>query len=316
MECIYVPYIKLINRYDRMGSNISSYICQIIYAHYNNYYIDYAYQDSFSENRINLKYSDSIIIMGIESYIKNYNKDKIKTYEIELIDKYNFWCTVQVKTVNCIKQDLFSYFYKHLRDNFINIIDEFAISKQYSLPFNPNKTILIHLRLDDLDLNNRIDYSGMVSSYCWSNKLINNDFINNFEKESEYYDMIGFNNYPSVARETFYQQLNVQAPMSDEKIENIINICKQKYPEDEIVIVTSPVGDVTLPYRMIRSNDPSLDLYYLCNCEKLILSRSTFSLCALYLTKATYIWLPIWGHTASTGLTTKYDKNYNINYFD
>jgi hypothetical protein len=74
MELVYVPYIKLINRFDRMGANISSYICQIIYAHYNNYYIDYAYKETDRETRTNLNYSDSIFVMCIEKYINEYNK--------------------------------------------------------------------------------------------------------------------------------------------------------------------------------------------------------------------------------------------------
>jgi len=316
MELVYVPYIKLINRFDRMGANISSYICQIIYAHYNNYYIDYAYKETDRETRTNLNYSDSIFVMCIEKYINEYNKNKIKTHENILIGEINFWCSVQITTVNCIKQDLVSYFYKHLRNDFISIIDEFAILKKYSLPFNPKKTILVHLRLDDLDFNNRMDYSGLISSYCWVNKLINNDSANDLEREFNYYDSIGLVNNIFVGNGTYYQQIYVQSPMKDEKIQKIINICKTKYPDDEVVLVTSPVGVVTLPYRTIRSDDPSLDLYYLCNCDKIILSRSTFSISALYLSKAKCVWLPIWGHTASIGLTTKYDKNYNINYFE
>ncbi len=55
---------------DRIGSQITWYICQIIYAHYNNYYIDVNY----------IIYKDSIFMIAIKKYIDLYNKDKIKCY--------------------------------------------------------------------------------------------------------------------------------------------------------------------------------------------------------------------------------------------
>jgi len=300
-----VPYIKLVNRYDRLGANLTSFICQIIYAHYNNYYIDYD----------ELNYKDTIFVQAIVLYISNYNKNKNKTIQIEIIDEANFWCTVHVETVNNIKSDLFSYFSKYLYADINHHMNEIALLRNFDLPFDPNNTILVHLRLDDLNFNNRFDYDGNISSYYYADKVNRNDPAFNSEKENEYYHSIGLVNYMSNNNETMFAQLNVQAPMKDDKIQNIINICKLKYPTDEVIIVCSTIGDATLPYRTIRSIDPSMDLYYLCNCKKIILSRSTFSMTSLYLSKGTDIWIPIWGHTAATGLTTKYDKNPHFNYF-
>ena len=110
---------------------------------------------------------------------------------------------------------------------------------------------------------------------------------------------------------------NCQAPLSDHKIEAIINKIKIKYPHRhyEVLIVTSPIGKVTLNYPIIRSSDPSLDLFYLCNCEIVILSRSTFALSLLYFSRAKEFWIPKWGYVSSLGLETDYCKS-KFNYFD
>jgi hypothetical protein len=56
-------------------------------------------------------------------------------------------------------------------------------------------------------------------------------------------------------------------------------------------------------------------LYYLCNSEILICSRSLYCFCSVYLWNAKEVYIPMWGHIAGTGLTTKYDKNVNLIYW-
>jgi hypothetical protein len=111
----------------------------------------------------------------------------------------------------------------------------------------------------------------------------------------------------------------MQTPLAKNKVDLAINQAKQKYPDHEVIIVTQP-GDykIDYPYRCICSNDENYDLYLLCNASVLILSRSTFSLTALFLGSAKEVWSPLWGHFVTTGLNTKYDnldKFVKTNYF-
>ena len=95
----------------------------------------------------------------------------------------------------------------------------------------------------------------------------------------------------------------------------MIDKAQEKYPQHEVIIVASPSGnEIRLPYKCIRSNDQDFDLFLLCNCNVLIGSRSLFCFSSTYLGFAQDIYIPMWGHIAGTGLTTKYDEA-NLNYW-
>lgn len=290
-------YIIITNRGvgDRLGAQLTWYICQIIYAHYNNYYIEYNEE----------LYPNSIFTLGLKKYIEEYNRNKNKREYVFFIDTDN-WCKLNSKIVTIIKSDLISYFKQHLF-KIRNFIDEYALSRKYSITFNPKETILIHLRLDDVNFANRIDFDGSYSLNYYANKVNDNNF--DYTDETQFY----LNN--GILKD--HNLYNCQAPISDDKIESIINKIKNnnKYKYHKILIVTSPIGNVTLNYPIIRSNDPSLDLFYLCNCDIVILSRSTFALSTLYLSRSNEIWIPTWGYVSSLGLETKY-SNIKFNFFN
>ena len=280
---------------DRLGAQLTWYICQLIYAHYNNYYIEY--------NEV--LYPNSIFTLALKKYIDEYNKNKTKGELINFIESDN-WTKLNSQIVTKIKSDLISYFKQYLfkiRD----FLDEYALSRKYSIKFNPKETILVHLRLDDINFTNRIDYDGSYSLNYYANKVNNNDF--DYSDETQYY----LNN--GIIKD--YNLYNCQAPISDDKIETVINKIRLKYPNNnyKVLIVTSPIGNVSLNYPIIRSNDPSIDLFYLCNCEIVILSKSTFALSTLYLSRAKEFWIPSWGYVSSIGLETKYCK-IKFNYFN
>lgn len=288
-------YIIIHNRGhgDRIGSQLTWYICQLIYAHYHNYYIEYNEE----------LYPNSIFTLALKKYIDEYNKNKIKGELVNFIDSDN-WCKLNSQTVTIIKSDLISYFKQYLF-KIRNYIDEYALSRKYSITFNPYETILIHLRLDDVNFENRIDYNGSFSFNYNINKINNTNF--DYSDENQYY----LNN--GITQD--HNLYNCQAPISDNKIQLVIDKIKIKYPNYRVLIVTSLIGKVTLNYPIIRSNDPSLDLFYLCNCEIVILSKSTFSLSTLYFSRAKEFWIPTWGYVSSLGLETKY-SNIKFNYFD
>jgi hypothetical protein len=272
-------YVELFDRGDRLGANIFNYIFQIFFAHHNNYYIKYSRND--------LKYNDSIFVQYLFDYIDEYNKDKIDD-NIQFIwsDKYQDFLFFSMNIIKIINSDLFSYF----KCNIFNDTKYNQIIKKYNVPFNPDKTILIHLRLDDT--KEFSDYDGRVCNNYFK-YTVNNG-------ETQY-------NYPNF----FY---NRQCPLSTEKILNQIEIVSLKYPNYRKIIITNPREKHEFPYEYIQSNDPSYDLFLLTQCKVVILSRSTFALSSLFFGNHTDVYIPVWGCTACMGLGTKYDKS-NFNYF-
>jgi hypothetical protein len=98
-------------------------------------------------------------------------------------------------------------------------------------------------------------------------------------------------------------------------VQREINNALVKYPEHEVIIITSP-GDygTGFSYRDIRSNDENYDLFLLCNSEVVVLSRSNFSLCSLFYGIVQEAYVPVWGHLSCLGPCTKYD-NCKFNYY-
>ena len=313
--------IYLYSRGDRLGSHLIQYLSIIIYAFYNNLYIvydhkkinyktDYEYEGN--------KYQKSFIVESILNWIDNYNKkfpvkDYKKKYEnlnvmeylLEFETKFNknsffYTCDLLIITTQVlynIRTDLISYFKKYLSKSIIPYI-EAKVPDQLFIPFNPKKSILVHLRLGDV--KDRPDYNGITCSKYFTNR------INNEEQIIQGIRDLGY--------------CNMQTPLAKEKVELAIFQAKQKYPDHEIIIITQPGSNnnIDLPYKIICSNNENDDLYYLCNADVLILSRSTFSLASVFLGKAQEIWSPLWGHFVTIGLNTKYDnlnKFINTNYF-
>jgi hypothetical protein len=100
-------------------------------------------------------------MLSLKKYINEYNKNKIKKNLINFIDSDN-WCGLNQKIVTIIKSDLISYFKQYLF-KIRYFLDEHALLRKYSITFNPRETILVHLRLDDINFINRIDYNGKYS---------------------------------------------------------------------------------------------------------------------------------------------------------
>jgi hypothetical protein len=307
--------IYLYSRGDRLGSHILQYLSIIIYAFYNNLYIVYeAEKINYNNDEYHYEgvtYKKSFIVEGLLKWIDNHNKkfpDKdylqkyknlnIMEYLLEFEINYNpnvyfYTCDLLIITTQVlfnIKTDLISYFKKYIHKNMRQNIENLSIS----IPFNPSKTILVHLRLGDV--KDRTDYDGSLCSNYYKERIDNeNQQIKGITLSLGY--------------------ANRQTPLDRAKVDNAIYEAKLKYPEHEVVIVTAP-GDYVIdyPYRCIRSDDESYDMYLLCNADVLILSRSTFSLSAAFLGIARDIWCPLWGHFVCTGLYTKYD-NSKFNYF-
>lgn len=290
--------IELFGRGDRLGANITTFIAQIIYAVHNKLYIYYdkAYIRSGDDVRFapyNQEYNSSLFMESLFAFIDEHNKtlpykeeERIKMYTID------FFKLISSVTQD-IKMDHFRYFKTHIFPTISEQFKAFAKSKNYTdyLNFHPNKTILVHLRLDDVKHSS--DYDGSLCGNHFQ-EVINKDLIADNEVHA------------SIRR---IHDCNRQSTLHNTKLINVIQLAKTKYPDYEVVIVTNPGENTShLPYRCIQSDDPSLDLFLLCNAEVLILSRSTFALSALYFGIVKDAYIPLWGHLPCFGLYTKYDS--------
>lgn len=273
-------FIELYDRPDRLGANITCYIAQILYAHYNNISIKLTK---------NYNYSDSPFVGYLFEWIALYNSQfHREETKIEYGNTYDFTGLIG-ETTSTIKSDHISYFKKH-------IICCFKIS--YPISFDISKSILVHLRLDDV--SQQPDYDGSVCTEFYKDLVENGKYCF----------------YTNTFGCTFGCNLygNKQAPISKTKLENVINQAKEKYPDYTIRIVTNPNEKVDYDYPIIQSNDENYDLYLLTKAPVVILSRSTFSLSALFFGNHETVYIPSWGHSVCMGLNTKFDNN-NFNYF-
>ena len=320
-----MPYFKLIGKQsgDRLGANYLSYICQIIFAHFMQYYIVY---DS-------LNFSESIFIQSLQQYIEYYNKDKTKdNIEIttELFTKNNECDTDEPLffsgfVVSMIQMDIYTYFHLYIEKDFVFRIHHLAQSEN-KLPFDPKKTILVHLRLDDLHEKNSFDYDGNIVSKYFIEKM-NDDYFYHYKEYKkntffgQYYRYISKSGVTKKLLTSnkklpndYYKIVMYQSIMQEEKIQKKIDELSEKYPEDEIILISSQTGNIQMKYKTIRSQNPDYDLYCLCQCEKVILSRSTYALSSLLFSNKTDVLIPSWSITACMGLQTKYD-NTKYDYF-
>lgn len=309
--------IYLYSRGDRLGSHVLQYLSIIIYAFYNNLYIVYEPEKVNYNNEEyeyeGVKYNESFIVKAILKWIDNHNNkfpnknylDQYKNFNAMEYwlnfetkfeaDSYFYSCDLLIITTQVlynIHTDLISYFKKYICESMRQEICN-TVPKDYVLPYNPKKSILVHLRLGDV--KDRPDYDGTFCSNYYKNRIDNDN--------------------QSIQGIATLGYCNMQTPLAKHKVDLAILEATQKYPEHEVIIVTAP-GDynINYPYRCIRSDDESNDMYLLCNADVLILSRSTFSLSAAFLGTATEVWCPLWGHFVCTGLYTKYD-NSKFHYF-
>jgi hypothetical protein len=281
-------YVVLFHRYDRLGANLINYICQIIYAHYNGYYI------KIIDNEYNhTKYPNSQYYKILLNYIVNVlnvNNDTTYCYHLGSDDEilYDFnkydiqlFCGHVTQTIKC---DLITYFHKHI----YNDLDFKQLNDFYhDVNYDFNNSIFCHLRLDDV--SHKKDYDGSICS--------------------RYYKILIENNKPCVNK--FYEYVNNHSPLSKEKIITMINDVKNIYFDNKIYMVSSPTSDIdSKEYEIISNSDVDKDLFILCNSKRSLLSRSLFALSSLFFSKPKeYCYLPSWGFFVVCGLNTKYDNN-------
>ena len=283
-------YVVLFHRYDRLGCNLIIYIAQIIYAHYHGYYI------KFIDNEYNYpKYPNSryyVILKDYITYVLNINNDTQHCnhlgHDDEILYDFNkydiqLFCGFVTQTIKC---DLLSYFHKYIYDDLdFKEINEFY--NEVLMTYNFNDSIFCHLRLDDV--SHKTDYDGSICS--------------------RYYKLLLENEKPTPNK--FYEYVNNHSPLSNEKINMMINGAKNIYPNNKLYMVSSPISETGFnEYEIISNADVDKDLFILCNSKRSILSRSMYALTSLFFSKPKeYCYLPSWGFFVVCGLNTKYDNN-------
>jgi hypothetical protein len=281
-------YIVLFHRYDRLGCNLINYIAQIIYAHHHGYYIKYI------DNKYNYpKYPNSKYYQILLNYINNvlnikndtqncyhYGSDDEVLYNFNKYD-IQYYCGFVTQSVKC---DLLTYFHKHI----YNDLDFKELNEFYhDVSYDFDNSIFCHLRLDDV--SHKTDFDGAICS--------------------RYYKLLIENNKPCYNK--FYDFVNNHSPLSNEKINTMINDAKNTYPNDKLYMVTSPISNTDFnEYEILSNADTDKDLFILCNSKKSILSRSMYALTSLFFSQPKeYCYLPSWGFFVTCGLNTKYDNN-------
>ena len=301
-------YIVLDNRPDRMGANLTWYIMQIVYAHKNKWFVHY-YGSPFDK---------SIFFKAIHNFVNKYNKalgDELgshdhlwRTYIIDINEQD--WPGNNMKVCLNIQQDIVSYYYEHLYTDMMACFNSVVADNLHifrDMPqLNLKKTIAVHMRLDDIA--DRAPYDGVHSTEYYRQKLDRGNIAINLNEEQAFFRDRGIH-VPSYGRH--YNPYDCQAPIEEQKVQEYIDTAKKAFPDHDVVIVTSPISKVTLPYPVIKSTNADTDLFIISKADVLICSKSLFCFSALYFGQSHMRYIPMWGHIAGTGLTSKYDMTKN-----
>lgn len=286
------------HRPDRIGTEILSILFQFYYCYMHNYFFKY--------DQKQIRFADSVFIASIFKIITEYNNELIKknngiiTTSI-VNDAVNIpgpgetdMCYGMGMIVQVMQEDMLSFFKKNFYENIKHFYNTHTL--KYSIPFDVENSIVIHLRLDDQWWES--DYDGRVCSGHYA-KLIDNS------------QKCLFTNGPG-------NKYNKQNPMSSDKIKTQLDILLGEFPHMKIIIIASPltkIPELNFKYDMlIQNEDYNYDLFLLSKSKKIILSRSNFALISLFFGEHTHIHMPLWGHFACAGFGTKYDR-CKFNYF-
>ena len=284
-------------RPDRIGTEVLSFLFQLYYC------VELKYLINYDGDAI--RFSDSIFMKCIMKIINNHNKTIVNSGNLvnTLKDNdtinipgpgYTDMCYGMGKIVQLIQTDMLSYFKKFFYEDIKEMYN--LETTNYTLPFDPDNSIVIHLRLDDQWWES--DYDG---------KICSEHYIQQINSSKECYFTNGPNN-----------KFNKQNPLSSNKLKKQLDILLSEFPDSKVVLIASPltkIPEMSFEYDMIIQNDDfNHDLFLLSKAKKIILSRSNFALISLFFGEQTHVHMPLWGHFACAGFGTKYDK-CNFNYF-
>lgn len=282
---------------DRLGAHLMFYMNQIFYAYYHRYAIKYDLET--------LPYRSSIFLQILLKFVDRYNDSLPRSEEKEEVDVEVFpfpkgetidWAKTMFRTLKLTQTDFRSFCREIYPEMYTDLL---KYSSYVDIPFDPKKTIAVHLRLDDV--HNWRDYNGTASANYYR------DLVKKQVSIDEMYHIHNYQYYP-----------NIQAPIAMERIESEIQDAKLRFPDHEVVIISSPKTQhlIQSKYRVICNEDESLDLFLLTIADVVILSRSTFSIASMVFGNHARIYAPLWGQLVYYGFYSKYDHNpFLITYY-
>jgi hypothetical protein len=253
--------VKLIDRGDRLGTNLLFYISTVLVAMKHNYKVQ------FIKPRRDYRYSSSIFVKALFASIDDYNETAIEGSFVEssnILEKY----------IDCTRV---------IKSDFVSAFRGFA-HVQFQPPFDAERTIVVHLRLDD----RKTRFVDTATRTALSN---------------QFKDV--------VERGSRHPQIQGQSAMKESEILRVIHRALRDHEGYDVVIVTN--GKHTLPYKTI-SIDEDYDLCVLSSAKVLIGSMSCFSFVSILFGNHSRVYYPLWDHVPLWGLTTMYDTS-NITFF-
>jgi len=296
-----IKYIKCINLYDRVdriGTHLCVYISTILVAIKNNYRIN------LTKPKTEYRYYNSIFVKFLFDFIEEYNEKEfgIILKEFEKIEEINVSESTNISFfhkfitgLKNIESDYVTYFKEKIFKDRIENFNKLVLDKNYIIPINFEKTIVVHLRLDD-------------RRNTFHNK---NDILNYSNNLTKFIDTGYKTGYKDPHGRSYLGQSAIKEDIINERIKLVLS----NHPDHDVIIITSPGSNHSLPYKTIKSSDESYDLFLLSKCNILIGSMSSFSFASMFYGNHEAIYYPLWDHAVIFGLTTKYDKTTNITLF-
>ena len=282
-----IQHINLTDTNDRVGTQLVWYISSILLAVKNNYKI------SFNKPKTHYCYCTSIFGEALFSFIEEYNETNFPNTSgntHRLVHEGHYFFHKHIYNVINIKSDYITAFKENiLTQKFKDNLHELAEKRGYVIPYNSEKSIVVHLRLDDRQHHFVSDEDRKTHSM---------NFRNIIDKDDIHFSFPGYGG---------------QSAIKEEMVQEIIEKALSVYKDYEVVIITN--GPHNLPYKTISNTDESYDLFLLCNSAVFIGSMSTFSFAALLFGNHKHVYYPLWDHMVCFGLTTKYDKTNTVECF-
>ena len=269
-------YVVLLDRVDRLGTHLVWYISTFLMAIKNKYKI-FFYKPHHQYNYYHTIFGTILFNMMI-----SYNSS-FKTH-FQIVEEEHHFFKKNIHNIIQIQSDYITAFHDIFKP-WKSPFDE--VAKKYDIPYDPDKTIVVHLRLDDKQDCFVDDESRKLCSQRFQH-AIDHDIL---------WDGSGYQG---------------QSAMKEDHVQKIIDKALQVYEGYEVIIITN--GKHTLPYPTL-CNTEEHDLYLLCRAKVLIGSMSTFSFAAMMFGDPEKVYYPLWDHAVCFGLTTKYDKTKNIELF-
>lgn len=278
---------------NRLGSHIQFFLNQIFYAYHHRYWIQY--------DMNHLKYTSSVFVEILLRFIDKYNSTLsgiIPEKEEHILLDLDY-SQQMYRTLKSIHTDFLSFWREIYPGNVSEDIWKMAPPNYTeNIPFDPKKTIAVHLRLDDV--HDWWDYDGRISADYYQVRI---------QKDTNIQEMQHVHKYGWCP--------NIQSPIPYDRFQVQIDAAKQRFPDHEVVIISSPSTRdlIRVPYRVLCNTDESYDLFLLSIADVVILGRSHFSISAILFGNHSHIYAPLWGQFVLYGFSTKYDRSNDTGLF-